>query len=176
MCVRACACVCVCVCVLSLYFITSHSLWRVGRSTVSRSQSPQTTSPSTVSQTSPSVSLPHAMCAHPPSPPPSLPPSPPPSLPPSPDDDNRISLQPIPGHSDHHNDYVNACYIDVCDFQQTYGQLVVMGGCLIPSTSCRPLATVMFILQGYNLPRKFIATQGMCPPCVNYVCVLSTVW
>ena len=57
------------------------------------------------------------------------------------DDDNRIILRPIRGHSDCQREFINACYIDVSD-------------------------TFMFALvhtpytQGYKFENKFIATQG----------------
>ena len=37
-------------------------------------------------------------------------------LPSPPDDDNRIILRPIEGHSDCQRDFINACYVDVCCF------------------------------------------------------------
>ena len=33
---------------------------------------------------------------------------------PPPDDENRIILRPIEGHSDCQRDFINACYVDVC--------------------------------------------------------------
>ena len=33
---------------------------------------------------------------------------------PPPDDENRIILRPIDGHSDCQRDFINACYVDVC--------------------------------------------------------------
>ena len=30
------------------------------------------------------------------------------------DDDHRVKLKPLAGHPDHHGDYVNASYVDVC--------------------------------------------------------------
>ena len=66
------------------------------------------------------------------------------------DDDNRVVLRPT---DQYQSDYVNASYIDVSIYTHTL------------MYTCGYMYSVMWSLwalymQGYNAPRKFIATQG----------------
>ena len=78
---------------------------------------------------------------------------------PPPDDENRIILRPIDGHSDCQRDFINACYVDVCCSPLLVCVLRIYLVCVFYSA---------YNLQGYKCRNKFIAAQGKIRPTLHY--------
>ncbi len=83
------------------------------------------------------------------------------------DDDNRIVLQPILGQEDCQSDYINACYVDVSVWVcvcvcvcQTWNALCYGSELATIVTTVCSSPCMFFLFQGYQAPKKFIATQG----------------
>ena len=77
-----------------------------------------------------------------------------------PDDDNRIILRPIEGHSDCQRDFINACYVDVCCSPLRVYVLRIYLVCVFYSA---------YNLQGYKCRNKFIAAQGKIRSTLHYM-------